>query len=137
MALITCRNTCEDPYYIHYLLLRHTYITRLHDFLAGNVQRRLPPFWREAHAIPFFKPNKSGSLAQDYRPTALIRYLCRLLKRMVNFRLIWYLRVPFLVWISTRKEYCCSISLSRDLYINNFRSPRICPYYISFILKSI
>lgn len=44
------------------------------------------PHWREDMVLPFLKPSKTGTL-----PQALTSYLCKLMERMINFRLKWYL----------------------------------------------
>ena len=94
-ALQSCRNTHEGPDGIHYRMLRHLPSSSLsflltifnHIWTSGN----FPSHWRDALILPFLKPNKSGTLPQDYRPIALTSCLCKLLERMVNFRLMWYL----------------------------------------------
>ncbi len=83
------------PDHIHYLMLKHLPPSSL-TFLLALFNRiwtegDSPPSWREALILPFVKPGKSGSLPNDYRPTALTSCLCKLLERMVNFRLMWHL----------------------------------------------
>ncbi len=94
-ALHSCHNTHEGPDHIHYLLLKHLPPSSL-TFLLALFNRLwtkgdFPPSWREAFIFPFVKPGKSGSLPNDYRPIALTSCLCKLLERMVNFRLMWHL----------------------------------------------
>ena len=54
-------------------------------------ERSLPQSWREAIVIPFEKPGKNRMSPLNYRPIALTSSLCKLLERMVNKRLVWYL----------------------------------------------
>lgn len=100
-ALKSCRNTCEGIDGIHYLMIKHLSPTSL-TFLLAMFNRiwmkgEFPTSWREALILPFLKPNKSGSLPQDYRPIALTSSLCKLLERMVNSRLRWYLESKSLI----------------------------------------
>lgn len=41
--------------------------------------------------IAIFKTKQTNALPLDYHPIALTSCLCKLLKRMVNIRLMWYL----------------------------------------------
>ena len=50
-----------------------------------------PSSWKEAIIIPIPKPGKNTSDPLSYRPIALTSTLCKLMERMVNIRLIWYL----------------------------------------------
>ena len=50
-----------------------------------------PDAWREATVIPILKPGKSGSDPLHYRPISLTSSLCKLMERMVNVRLNWFL----------------------------------------------
>jgi len=76
-------------------MLRHLSPTSLSFLLSifNNIWTtgNFPPHWREAIVLPFLKPNKTGTLPQDYRPIALTSCLCKLMEWMINFRLMWYL----------------------------------------------
>ena len=52
---------------------------------------RFPAQWRAASVIPIPKPGKDHSDPLSYRPIALTSCLCKILERMINQRLIWYL----------------------------------------------
>ena len=51
----------------------------------------LPDAWREATIIPILKPGKSGLDPLHYRPISLTSSLCKLMEKMVNARLNWFL----------------------------------------------
>lgn len=50
-----------------------------------------PEKWREAIIIPILKPNADKTNAQNYRPISLTNVLCKVVEKMVNKRLNWYL----------------------------------------------
>ena len=50
-----------------------------------------PDQWRAATVIPIPKPNKDHTDPLSYRPIALTSCLLKVLERMINTRLIWYL----------------------------------------------
>ena len=50
-----------------------------------------PHQWRAATVIQIPKPNKDHTDPFSYRPIALTSCLCKVLERMINTRLIWYL----------------------------------------------
>ncbi len=86
-ALKSSHNTCEGPDNIHYQMLHHLPSTSMTFFLA-----LLNRIWTTGEFCPsFLKPNKSGNLPQDYWPIALTNSLFKLLERMINSRLMWYL----------------------------------------------
>ncbi len=94
-ALHFCHNTREGPDHIHYLMLKHlppsslTFLLSFFNYVwtKGDFY----PSWREALILPFVKSSKQGSFPNNYRPIALTSCLCKLLERMVNFRLMWHL----------------------------------------------
>ena len=50
-----------------------------------------PSPWKIAVVIPIPKPNKDHSNPTNYRPISLTSCLCKLMEKMVNLRLTWYL----------------------------------------------
>ena len=53
--------------------------------------RVFPDSWRIAAIIPIPKPHKDHSTPLNFRPISLTSCLCKLLEKMVNARLMWYL----------------------------------------------
>ena len=94
-AVNSLKDASEGPDEVHNSMLRHLPLRALQTLL--NVFNSLwekgefPPGWREAVIIPLLKPGKSGFNALDYRPISLTSTLCKLMERMVNCRLIWFL----------------------------------------------
>ena len=56
-------------------------------FREGTV----PDSWKEAIVIPIPKPGKDAAYPGNYRPISLTSCLCKLLEKMINFRLMWFL----------------------------------------------
>ena len=50
-----------------------------------------PNSWREAVVIPIPKPGKNHTDPSAYRPIALTNCICKLMEKMVNKRLVWWL----------------------------------------------
>ena len=66
----------------------HTLINILNDiWLTGN----FPSSWRQSYVVPVAKPGKDTSNPTNYLPIALTGCVCKVMERMVNNRLVWYL----------------------------------------------
>ena len=57
----------------------------------------LPKSWKVSLIIPVKKPNKNAMDATSYRPIALTSCLCKVMEKMINIRLIWYLEKNSLI----------------------------------------
>ena len=67
---------------LRYLLRFYNRIFRDHTF---------PGKWKEAIIIPILKPGKDPQQSSSYRPIALISCLSKILEKILNKRLMWYL----------------------------------------------
>ena len=56
-------------------------------------KQSFPSTWRKATVILIPKPGKDPLNPNNYRPIALTICLCKIMKRMVKKRLVWYLKV--------------------------------------------
>ena len=100
-ALQSCNDSAAGPDEIHYSLLKHLSESSLicllkvynHIWTTGS----FPPSWRKAHIIPIPKPGKDLSNPSNYRPIALTSCICKLMEKMVNCRLMWYLETEGLL----------------------------------------
>ena len=94
-ALANCSNTAPGPDEIPYEMMRHVSDeTKL--FIIGLINRiwhesNFPSVWENATVLPFSKPGKDRFLPMNYRPIALTSCLCKLMEKMVNVRLVWFL----------------------------------------------
>jgi hypothetical protein len=51
----------------------------------------LPTDWKNAAVVPILKPNKPANLPESYRPISLTSCLGKLMERIINNRLKWYI----------------------------------------------
>ena len=51
----------------------------------------IPSIWKKAILIPILKAGKPRNKGNSYRPISLTSCMCKLMERMVNKRLMWYL----------------------------------------------
>ena len=58
---------------------------------------KFPEKWKEAFIIPILKEGKESTKASSYRPIALTSCICKLLERIINRRLVWYLESKGLI----------------------------------------
>ena len=70
--------------------LSKSYLLQFYNHLWSK--HLFPKAWKHAIVIPISKPGKDPSNPNNYRPISLTSCLCKLLEKMVNFRLNWYLR---------------------------------------------
>ena len=55
------------------------------------IQETIPEEWNNSIIIPILKQGKPNNLPSSYRPIALNSSLCKIMEKMVNNRLTWYL----------------------------------------------
>ena len=63
----------------------------LHLFNKIYDEGIFPDAWRTSIVIPFLKPKKDSTDPNSYRPVSLTSCICKLLEKMVNHWLNWYL----------------------------------------------
>lgn len=94
-AMDAVTDTAPGPDGIQYSMLKHLsesgkefllqFMNKI--FETGN----LPENWKMAHVIPILKEGKDPFSPDSYRPIALTSCICKLLERILNRRLMWYL----------------------------------------------
>ena len=94
-ALSKCSESAPGPDDITYSMIKHVPENTL-SFILGLINRifrehNFPKLWELAKFLPFVKPGKDSYIPGSYRPIALTSCLCKLMEKMVNARLMWYL----------------------------------------------
>ena len=100
-ALSKTNNSSAGPDGIPYAMIKHlsdesliVLLTLYNRIWRDNV---FPSSWRRAIVIPIIKPGKDPSNPSNYRPIALTNCLCKLLEKIVNNRLTYYLETNNLI----------------------------------------
>ena len=94
-TLSGCSNTAPGPDSISFLFLQHLpqkgfhFLLDLYNWIWSTSV--LPEGWKEAMVLPFLKPGKDPSKPENYRPISLTSCICKLMEKMINGRLVWYL----------------------------------------------
>ena len=94
-SLDNSTDSTPGPDGIHYSMLKNLsekgkiflleFINKIFD--AG----KLPKKWKVAYVIPILKEGKNPLSPDSYRPIALTSCICKLLEKILNKRLMWYL----------------------------------------------
>ncbi|KAI3382721.1 hypothetical protein SNEBB_007419 [Seison nebaliae] len=100
-ALRKSGNTSAGPDDIHYEMLRQLpaegqkYLLNIYNKLWHNGE--YPDDWKIAQVIMFPKPGKDPKLPSNYRPISLTSCLSKIMEKMVNLRLQYYLEKEKLI----------------------------------------
>ena len=88
-------DTAPGPDRVHNTLIRHLPGETLKLLLGLYnkiwTQGAFPDTWRLATVVPIPKPGKDHRDPSNYRPIALTSCLCKLMEKLVNKRLMWFL----------------------------------------------
>lgn len=94
-ALKRTNNSSPGPDGISYIMLKHlsknSLVNLLYLYNRIWVEQTFPNSWQTATIIPIPKPNKKPTDPNNYRPIALTNCLSKVLERMVNSRLTYFL----------------------------------------------
>lgn len=94
-ALESCRGTSPGPDNVRYEMVKNLsdsskiYLLNFYNLIW--MEKVFPVNWRKALVIPILKSGKEATNRNNYRPISLTNCLCKLLERMVNKRLVWYI----------------------------------------------
>ncbi|CAI6345322.1 unnamed protein product [Macrosiphum euphorbiae] len=95
LALHNCNSKSPGPDDIPFTFLKNLSDNAINTLLAiFNLiwnNGIFPNQWRQALVIPILKPDKDKFNILSYRPISLISTLSKLLEKMINKRLVWFL----------------------------------------------
>ena len=94
-AINACTNTAPGPDNIRSILLQKAHPNFI-KILLGFFNKiwdegYLPKSWHHAIMIPVPKAGKDKSTPKGYRPVSLTCTLCKVMERILNNRIVWYL----------------------------------------------
>lgn len=94
-TLYKCNSKSPGPDKIPYSFI-HTFgkITKQHLFnIFNHIWKNgcIPTEWKKGNIIPIPKPGKDKHSVEGYRPITLLNTMAKILKKIVNTRLIWFL----------------------------------------------
>lgn len=94
-ALRNCQNSSPGHDDVPYVFLQHLPPSATEQLLKiYNViftTQVFPQSWSTSIILPILKPNKPKDDVRSYRPISLTCTMCKLLERIINNRLTWYL----------------------------------------------
>ena len=119
-ALSKCNESAPGPDDIPYAMIKNS-ADETKSFILSLMNRMweehvFPSIWESAKFLAFLKPGKNSLEVTNYRPIALTSCICKLMEKMVNVRLMWYLEREKLITPSQcgfRRMYSCSDILVR------------------------
>lgn len=118
-ALGTCKGSSPGPDDVHYAMLKNLdqfskhFILKFYNKIYK--QQQFPSQWREALVIPITKPDGNRFSPEGYRPISLTNCVCKVLEKIINKRLTWYLESNNLLYngqFGFRKNRCTTDNLS-------------------------
>jgi len=125
------KDSAVSPDDIHYQMLKHlpsetlnTLLSILNDiWITGNFLSS----WHQSYVVPISKPGKDTTNPTNSRPIALTSCVCKIMERMINNRLVWYLerhkiithaQSGFHKGRSTTDQLVCLESFVREAFIH-------------------
>lgn len=89
------KDTSPGPDEVTYSMIRNLpdacmiLLLKLYNYIFE--QGAIPEQWKHALVIPLLKPNKPSNNANSYRPIALTSCICKLLEKIIQLRMMFFL----------------------------------------------
>lgn len=100
-ALSLCSESSPGEDTITYSMIKHSHHTLKQQLLKLYnkilTKGQFPSEWSSAIIIPIPKPGKDHTDCNNYRPISLTNTLCKLLEKIINCRLMWFLETNNLI----------------------------------------
>lgn len=94
-ALKVCKGTSPGPDTIQYEMIKKMNLKNKNELLKLYnrifLVRDFPENWKSALLVPILKNGKDPKCTKNYRPIALTNCLCKVMERMINKRIIWWM----------------------------------------------
>ena len=94
-TLAECKGSSPGPDEIHYEMIQNLCINGKNFLIKIFNQIWLnhvfPENWKRSIMIAVLKPGKDPRIPTNYRPISLTNCLCKVLERIINKRLVWFL----------------------------------------------
>ena len=120
-ALNLCKGSSPGPDTIQYEMIKNMNQKSKKELLKLYnkiyLERDFPENWRSALLVPILKNGKDPKSTKNYRPIALTNCLCKVMERMINKRVIW--------WMETQDKF--------NVYQSGFRKNRSTADNICFL----
>ena len=124
-ALSNTKETSPGPDSVTYSIIQNAHPLLQRKFLSLFneilISETFPNSWKVATVIPIPKPNKDHTNPLNFRPISLTSCLCKLLEKIINSRLTWYLEKNNCLdniqsgFRSGRSTTDCLVALTNDL----------------------
>jgi len=101
-ALRKCSSLSPGPDDIPYILLHNFPLSALIYILHiyNNIWNcgRLPKTWKHSLVVPILKPGNDKFKLNSYRPISLLNVMCKMLEKIIDIRLRWFLeKINYLI----------------------------------------
>ncbi|KAL4101018.1 hypothetical protein QTP88_021039 [Uroleucon formosanum] len=131
LALSKCKSKSPGPDEIPYCFLQNlgssakNYLLNLYNTIWRT--GRIPDEWKKGIIIPIHKPGKDKHSVEGYRPITLLNTMTKVMEKIINNRLVWYLEKNKIISIE-QSGFRRATSIEH-FYPRKWNSPRVVTSY--------